>query len=33
MKQDWSWQRSAKEYVALYERTLARVRSAKTIQA
>ena len=33
MKQDWSWQRSAKEYVALYERTLARVRSAKPVQA
>ncbi len=33
MKQDWSWHRSAKEYVALYERTLARMRSAKTIQA
>lgn len=27
MKQDWSWNRSAREYVALYERTLARVRS------
>jgi len=29
MKQDWSWGRSAREYVALYERTLARVRSAQ----
>jgi len=29
MTQDWSWGRSAREYVALYERTLARVRSAE----
>jgi starch synthase len=27
MKQDWSWARSAREYVALYERTLSRFRS------
>jgi starch synthase len=30
MKQDWSWGRSANEYVALYERMLARVRSGET---
>lgn len=30
MQQDWSWGRSAREYVALYERTLARVRSGET---
>jgi len=29
MKQDWSWDRSAREYAALYERTLARVRSGE----
>jgi starch synthase len=29
MKQDWSWERSASEYTALYERTLARVRSSE----
>ncbi len=29
MKQDWSWSRSAREYTALYERTLARVRSGE----
>jgi len=29
MKQDWSWGRSAREYVALYERMLARVRSGE----
>jgi len=30
MQQDWSWGRSAREYTALYERTLARVRSGDT---
>jgi hypothetical protein len=30
MRQDWSWGRSANEYVALYERMLARVRSGET---
>ncbi len=30
MQRDWSWGRSAKEYVSLYERTLARVRSVET---
>ena len=29
MQQDWSWGRSAREYVALYERMLARVRSGQ----
>ncbi|MCA9186732.1 MAG: hypothetical protein KDA99_13990, partial [Planctomycetales bacterium] len=26
MSQDWSWKRSAREYVALYEQTVARVK-------
>jgi starch synthase len=29
MRQDWSWGRSAREYTALYQRTLARVRSGE----
>ncbi|HEY2759297.1 MAG TPA: glycogen synthase GlgA [Pirellulales bacterium] len=29
MNQDWSWGRSARDYVSLYERTLGRVRSAE----
>ncbi len=29
MQQDWSWNRSAKQYVALYEQTLARTRANK----
>jgi starch synthase len=33
MKQDWSWGRSAREYVALYERMLARVRSGEPAKA
>jgi starch synthase len=33
MKQDWSWGRSARDYVALYERTLSRVRSAEAAKA
>jgi starch synthase len=28
MRQDWSWSRSARQYVKLYEQTVARVRSA-----
>jgi starch synthase len=28
MKQDWSWSRSAKQYAALYESTVARVRQS-----
>jgi starch synthase len=28
MRQDWSWARSAREYVALYEKTIARARTA-----
>ena len=28
MQQDWSWSRSAKKYVELYEKTLARIRGA-----
>jgi starch synthase len=30
MQQDWSWARSAKQYIALYEQTLGRVRSGQT---
>ncbi|HEY2882491.1 MAG TPA: glycogen synthase GlgA [Pirellulales bacterium] len=30
MNQDWSWGRSAREYVNLYQKTLGRVRSAQT---
>ena len=30
MRQDWSWQRSARQYVQLYESTLARVRQTVT---
>jgi starch synthase len=33
MSQDWSWPRSAKEYVKLYEKTLARVRQAEQVHA
>jgi len=33
MQQDWSWTRSAREYTALYERTLARVRTAEPSKA
>jgi starch synthase len=33
MKQDWSWNRSAKEYIALYEKMLAQTRSAKAAAA
>jgi starch synthase len=33
MQQDWSWGRSAREYTALYERTLARVRTAEPSRA
>ncbi len=29
MRQDWSWARSAKEYVKLYEQTMARARQAR----
>ncbi len=29
MRQDWSWSRSARQYVRLYEQTVARVRSAE----
>lgn len=32
MRQDWSWSRSAREYVALYERTLARINSGTTLK-
>jgi starch synthase len=31
MQQDWSWTRSAKQYVALYEETLARVTQAALV--
>jgi starch synthase len=31
MRQDWSWSRSAEQYVALYTRTLARRRQAVTV--
>ena len=30
MRQDWSWKQSAREYVSLYERTLARRREQQT---
>jgi starch synthase len=33
MGQDWSWTRSAKEYVNLYEKTIARVREAGPLHA
>jgi starch synthase len=33
MKQDWSWTRSAKQYLALYEQTLARVRGGAAVKA
>ncbi len=33
MKQDWSWTRSAREYTALYERMLAKVRSGERAAA
>jgi starch synthase len=33
MKQDWSWGRSAKQYVALYEQTLARVGGGTAVKA
>ena len=33
MQQDWSWTRSAKQYVALYEQTLARVREGAAVKA
>jgi len=29
MHQDWSWARSAKEYVKLYEQTIARARESR----
>ncbi len=32
MNQDWSWGRSARDYVSLYERTLGRVRSAEAVK-
>ena len=31
MRQDWSWSRSAKEYVALYEETIAHVREREKV--
>ncbi len=27
MQQDWSWERSARQYIDLYQRTLERVRA------
>ncbi len=33
MAQDWSWRKSAKEYVALYERTLALKANSKPVDA
>ena len=33
MKEDWSWTRSAKQYAALYEATVARVRQGATALA
>jgi starch synthase len=33
MNQDWSWNRSAKEYIALYEKMLRQVRSAPAVAA